>query len=64
MEKAEGALFALGFTDFRVRVYHDAARIQLPEGQMERGLSQRKEILSALKPLFADVFLDLSLIHI
>lgn len=59
VEKAEGALFALGFTDFRVRVYHDAARIQLPEGQMERGLSMRKEILSALKPLFAGVFLDM-----
>ena len=59
VEKAEGALFALGFTDFRVRVYHGAARIQLPENQMERGLALRHEILEQLRPLFQGVFLDL-----
>lgn len=59
VEQAEGALFALGFTDFRVRVYHGAARIQLPKAQMERGLAMRKEILEKLRPLFEGVFLDL-----
>ena len=59
VEKAEGALFRLGFTDFRVRVYHGAARIQLPESQMERGLAMRYEILEQLRPLFQGVFLDL-----
>ena len=59
VEQAEGALFHLGFTDFRVRVYHDAARIQLPKDQMERGLAMRQEILAELRPLFAGVFLDL-----
>ena len=59
MEKAEGTLFRLGFTDFRVRVYHGAARIQLPESQMERGLAMRYEILEQLRPLFQGVFLDL-----
>lgn len=59
VEEAEGKLFALGFTDFRVRVYHGAARIQLPREQMERGLAKRQELLAGLKPLFAGVFLDL-----
>lgn len=59
VEQAEGALFRLGFTDFRVRVFHNAARIQLPKDQMERGLSMRQEILAQLRPLFDGVFLDL-----
>ena len=59
VERAEGALFRLGFTDFRVRVFHDAARIQLPKDQMEQGLAMRQEILAELRPLFAGVFLDL-----
>lgn len=59
VEQAEGALFELGFTDFRVRVYHGAARIQLPKAQMERALAMRQEILDKLRPLFEGVFLDL-----
>lgn len=59
VEQAEGALFQLGFTDFRVRVFYNAARIQLPKDQMERGLSMRQEILAQLRPLFDGVFLDL-----
>lgn len=59
VEQAERALFRLGFTDFRVRVYHGAARIQLPESQMERGLALRYELLEQLRPLFQGVFLDL-----
>ena len=59
VEQAESALFDLGFTDFRVRVYHGAARIQLPKAQMERGLAMRQEILNKLRPLFEGVFLDL-----
>ena len=31
VEGAESELFALGFTDFRVRLFHEAARIQLPD---------------------------------
>lgn len=59
VEKAEDALFALGFTDFRVRLLADAARIQLPEGQWGRAATQRQEILAALKPWFSAVTLDL-----
>lgn len=59
VEAAEGLLFSLGFTDFRVRVYGDAARIQVPERQMERLLSRRREIIAALKKRFHGVFLDM-----
>ena len=59
VEKAEDALFALGFTDLRVRLLADAARIQLPEDQWDRAAGRRKEILAALKPWFSAVTLDL-----
>lgn len=59
VEGAESALFAMGFTDFRVRVFHDAARLQLPADQMPRALERRGEIRQALAPWFDIVLLDL-----
>lgn len=59
IEGAEDALFALGFTDFRVRVYAGAARLQLPAAQLARALEQRQHILMQLKPYFDTVLLDL-----
>jgi len=59
VERAENALFGLGFSDFRVRLYHGAARIQLPESQMVRALGQKDKILERLRPLFDAVLLDL-----
>ncbi len=59
VEMGENALFSLGFSDFRVRVYHGAARLQLPQGQMAQALARREEILRALHPYFETVFLDL-----
>ena len=58
IESAEDALFALGFTDFRVRVFHGCARLQLPISQMGRAVEQRERILAALGGLFEGVFLD------
>lgn len=58
-ERAENALFSLGFTDFRVRHYGGAARVQLPEEQLPHALSARREILDALSPDFDAVLLDL-----
>ena len=60
VEGAENVLFALGFTDFRVRVFSDAARIQLKPSQMQQALSHRGEILQKLKPYFTIVLLDLN----
>ena len=59
VERAEGALFRMGFTDFRVRVLGEAARLQLPGAQMAGALEARKDIRAALKPWFEDVLLDL-----
>lgn len=59
VEKAENRLIQMGFSDFRVRVYHGAARIQMPDGQMEKALEQRLELLRALCSDFDGVFLDL-----
>ena len=58
VEGAETALFALGFTDFRVRLYDDAARLQLPEGQLAKAAEQRQAIRQALAPWFDIVLLD------
>lgn len=58
VEGAETALFALGFTDFRVRLYDDAARLQLPEGQLAKAVEQRQAVRQALAPWFDIVLLD------
>lgn len=59
MERGEDALRALGFSDLRIRVYHDAARLQLPEAQMQAAIRKKDEILHVLKPIFPAVMLDL-----
>ena len=59
IEGAEDALFRLGYTDFRVRVFHGAARLQLPRGQMERAAREAEDIQAALKPYFTPILLDL-----
>ncbi len=60
VEKAESALTDLGFSDFRVRVADDAARLQVTEDQLPLVLARRAEILRALAPEFAAVTLDLT----
>lgn len=59
VEKAEDHLFQLGFTDFRVRVIEDCARIQVSVPQMHRVIDKRDEILGELSQIFSGVFLDL-----
>ena len=59
VEKAEDMLFSMGFTDFRVRVYGGAARLQLPARQYAAALEKRGEILACLKKHFDAVLLDL-----
>ena len=55
----EGELFAMGFTDFRVRWYAGAARLQFPAVQLPRVLERREEILTKLKKYYPAVLLDL-----
>lgn len=58
-ERAEAYLFSLGFTDFRVRYFGGAARVQLPQSQLTLALQHRREILQELKKLYPTVLLDL-----
>lgn len=59
VEGAESELFALGFTDFRVRLFHEAARVQLPAAQMAAALERRGDILVKLKKYFDTILLDM-----
>lgn len=59
VEEAEGYLFALGFTDFRVRTRQGHARLQVRRDQLGRVLERREEILAELKKYFETVSLDL-----
>ena len=59
VEGAENALFGLGFSDFRVRLFHGAARLQLPAAQLEDAALRREAVRSALAPFFDIVLLDL-----
>lgn len=60
VEEAENTLFALGFTDFRVRVYHNGALLQFPEAQMPQVLEKRAAIVAQITPYFTPVVLDLA----
>ena len=59
IEKGEDALMNLGFSDFRIRLFHDAARIQLPEAQIGLLLQKREEVQRILEPYFDVILLDL-----
>ena len=60
VERGENALFRLGFSDFRVRLLGDAARLQVPVDQMEKAIALRGEINRALEADFSAVLLDLA----
>ena len=59
VKRAEDALRSMGFSDLRVRVHADAARIQLPPGQLTEAVARRGEILAALSDDFSPILLDL-----
>lgn len=58
-EAAEDLLFGLGFSDFRVRVFHGAARLQLRAEQFQRAVAAKAEIVRLLKPYFETILLDM-----
>lgn len=60
VEQAENALASLGFRDFRVRAFHESARLQVTEDQLPLVLQRRQELLAALKDHFDNVLLDLA----
>lgn len=58
-EWSEDYLRALGFSNFRVRLADNGAKIQLPEDQMEKLLARREEIVETLRQRYGFVTLDL-----
>ena len=58
-EQAEDILFQMGFTDFRVRMLGDAARLQFPANQFEKVMANREGIVAELKKHYRAVLLDL-----
>jgi len=58
-ERAEQYLFSLGFSDFRIRMYHGDARLQLPAHQLERLLTLRTQVVTELKKYYPSILLDL-----
>lgn len=61
VEQAEGALFALGFHNLRVRVagHGRCAKLQLTAGDFERAARLRSEIYEKLSPYFEEIWLDM-----
>lgn len=58
VEAAEREMSALGFSDFRVRLFHGAARLQLLAGQFAAAAGMRAEIAAALGKYFDTVLID------
>lgn len=58
-ETAEEYLMGLGFSDFRVRMLGDAARVQMRASQLPLLMQHREAILMELKKYYSDVLLDL-----
>ena len=60
-ERAENALFEMGFTDFRVRLLPGTiARLQIPADQWDAAAARRAELLAALQPEYSGVVLDMA----
>ena len=59
VELAEADMREMGFSDLRVRVFGGAARLQLPEEQLERAAKMHAQITASLKKYFPAALLDL-----
>lgn len=59
IEGAESVLTALGYEDFRVRLFHGAARLQLKESQFPTSFAKYDTLRQALRPWFDEILLDL-----
>ncbi len=58
-EAAEAWLSALGLCDFRVRMQHGGARLQVTESDLELVFRERAKIVEELKKYYSHVVLDL-----
>ena len=61
IERAEAALFDLGFRELRVRHHGDVARLEVPDADMLRALQHREAITTALRATgYTYITLDLA----
>lgn len=58
-EWAEETLKAMGFSDFRVRLMGDAARLELRENQLPLLMEKRQTVLDTLRQRYSAVYLNL-----
>lgn len=58
-EQAEDYLFSLGFTDFRVRMSGNSAKLQVPTSQLAKVMENRAAIVGELRRYYDAVTLDL-----
>lgn len=58
-EWAEETLKAMGFSDFRVRLMGDAARLELTEAQLPLLMEKRSLVLDTLRQRYSAVYLNL-----
>ena len=58
-EEAENYLFSLGLSNFRIRTFWDAAKIQVSENDLGLLIKNREKILSKLAESYESVCLDL-----
>ena len=61
VERAENRLAGMGFSDFRVRVFADGARLEIREDQMDLLVEKRLAVLAALENDFENITLNLRL---
>lgn len=62
-EHSEAYLRELGFSDFRIRLMGNSAKLQLPECQLARLLKFRQQIVNRLRSDYAEVLLDMEVRH-
>lgn len=59
VEKAEAILQKMGYSDLRVRLQGETAKIQLPSTQIKIAALNHTEIYRALSPYFKEIVLDM-----
>lgn len=58
-EKGEALMMEMGYSDFRIRMAGNGARIQVTENQMEKVIKEKNILIEKLKPLYENITLDL-----
>ena len=62
-ERSEAYLRELGFSDFRIRLMGESAKLQATQQDLPRLLQQRSQIVERLRKDYAEVLLDMEVRH-